>query len=75
MPKATRNNPGARSYLPTEHTELHIMVRSLSNSISGLAATYWLCLSLGASPRQIARMLPGPDNGDSSFGLGANRAE
>lgn len=51
------------------------MVRSLSSSVSGWAATYWLVLSLRASPRQIATMLPGPDKGDPSFGLGANRAE
>lgn len=51
------------------------MIRSLSNSVSGLAATYWLCLALGSSPSQIARMLPGPDQGDPSFGLGASRTD
>ena len=51
------------------------MIRSLSISVSGLAATYWLCLSLGSSPSQIARMLPGSDQGDPSFGLAASGAD
>lgn len=51
------------------------MVKSLSNSVSGWAATCWLCLSFGASRSEIARMLPGADMTDPSFGLAANRAE
>ncbi|WP_191970305.1 hypothetical protein [Methylobacterium planeticum] len=49
------------------------MRNSISNAVAGWAATCWLCLSFGASPRQVAGLLPGPDQRDPSFGLAGAR--
>ena len=49
------------------------MSKSISSSVAGWAATCWLCVAFGASPRQVAGLRPGPHQRDPSFGLDAVR--